>query len=100
MCRLHQEIGIQSSAHRHRLLYTSGKILAREQMRMAAQESYWGPLSVLFVFAAMLCMLCFVAAVVAVLTVAPLRQKLTVLLAVVSSEVCSVVASSAGCAFQ
>lgn len=76
-----------SAAQRHRLLYTSANILARQQMRMAAQESHWGPVSVVIVFALVLCMLCMLAAAVAVVAVPTLRNKLTVLVAVVSTEV-------------
>lgn len=87
-------MGVESPAHRHRLLYTSANILLRQQMRMAAQESRWGPVSVVLVFAIMLCLLCMVAAVIAVLVVPSLRNKLTVLVAVVSSEVCFMVFQS------
>ena len=87
-CRLEHSVGVDSAAHRHRLLYTSADILARQRMRMAAQESHWGPVSVILVFAVMLCMLCVLAAVVALVAVPALRNKLAVLLAVVSTEVC------------
>jgi hypothetical protein len=72
------------------MLYTSATILHRQQIRMAAQESPWGPVSVVIMFGFMLSMICMIAAVVAVLAVPALRSKLTVLVAVVSSEVCFV----------
>jgi hypothetical protein len=86
-CRLELTVGIVSPAERHRLQYTSAQILAVHQMRMAAQASQWGPVSVLVVFSIMLCMLCMIAVAAAVVAVPNLRNKLTVLLTVVSAEV-------------
>jgi hypothetical protein len=62
-------------------------MLARQQMRMAAQESQWGPISVLVVLSIVLCMLSMIAVALTVVAVPTLRNKFTVLLAVVSSEV-------------
>jgi hypothetical protein len=56
-------------------------------MRAAAQEVLWGPRAVVLVIAAVLCMLSAIAMAVALVAVPALRSKLTVVVAVVASEV-------------